>query len=191
MYANMQPGFQIGGVTNYKQLSSVFSAIRRGVPSQVAKFNDVYHVNEYYEDYPNSLRLGIGAHIDENKIGFAVHHNISESFEVVLATSNHHTYPEVYKHKHYIHPEHAHNVKTGETQPGRLTVFSAGNVPDGTMLPTVHFFDRTDESRPNLWARYCTRDIDPVRSLYSALQLRRIAKQALNEAEFYRQVEAA
>ncbi|HUD05298.1 MAG TPA: hypothetical protein VMR18_00040 [Candidatus Saccharimonadales bacterium] len=150
VYQNEQPGFQVDGVETYHQLMYVLRALIQAAPRQIAdqvRFNHATYVRNsiHSPEYKEG-------HIDFPYSGLAVQHNVSQIVPVVLATSN----------GPYYHPENAleidpkrvHNIKRGETRPGRLTVHSEGNIEGFNLLPTAHQYDRSQTVGLNIWARY-------------------------------------
>lgn len=161
VYHNEEPGFQIDGVKDYDELSMVFTMLRCSVPPKKRKY---VTFNSAYVADPTPTDRGLRPHIDRGYHGFAVHHNISDSAEVILANvtewqgeliENTRMADDIFSDETLIR-----NVRTGLTLPGRLTVFSEGNVagndgPFTGLLPTLHHFARKSSvTGQNLWARY-------------------------------------
>jgi hypothetical protein len=172
VYGNERPGFQVDAVTEYRQLLDLFHILREAVPDESAKrrsrFNDAYMTS-------GRERVG-DSHIDNLAYqGLAVHQELSETLRVELAIANDHRYVET---RGYIDLSQAHNPVTGETEPGRLTIFSLGQLFEG-LLPTVHLFHR-QSPKPEMWARYSS-TVSVLTPIFSGtFAVRRTAKRSMN-----------
>lgn len=196
VYHNAEPGFQIDGVRSYQELKAVFTALRLAVPVNVSRrlrFNDTFKIK------PENIG-GSGPHIDASYHGFAVHHNISDEVEVTLATVNKWDRALISNDNLdedcFNDDELVRNVRRGFTYPGRITIFSEGNVagldkPFAGLLPTLHYFARNRHEGPHLWTRYTTAG-SALDSLFGGtFRVKAVARKSFEQAEMFYQRQAA
>lgn len=142
-YANLEPGFQIDGVRKVEELLFILDAIAKTIPvkSEAVIFDSV---QGFIKANPQ------GAHTDGSWMGLAVHQELADEIDVILATSRVGYVP---PHSN-INDSNARNVRFGQTKPGRLTIFSEGGYD--WLDSSIHNFIRKKvHNRPHeAWARY-------------------------------------
>ncbi len=154
VYDNREPGFQIDDVTNPEELKLVFRALVSATPDHFPSRN--FGHAELYIGAIARIRAmqnkSTTPHTDYELEGLAVHQNVTGFFPVHLATS----IVGRYNAENYdLDSSKFVNLRSGNTMPGRLTVFSEGSKGRFPSLePTIHFFDRRNEPQVNKFARY-------------------------------------
>lgn len=144
LWEQTEPGFQIEGVTSPEQLMFVLDCLKSYVPEQVAgkvDFDSAYPWHGFGQFMPEPQ----GPHMDSDFKGVAAHFNISTSVPVRLGIpigNQFHT---------ELNSDTATEIREGETDPGKITVFSEGW--PGITKKTLHHFDRKTLA-PMFWSRY-------------------------------------